>query len=305
MKERNVHVVQMKPKLLWAMMMTFLIMGGFLAAVFWIALQIFGVSGMPMIIGIIGFVSIMVIIQWAISPTLIKKMSRAKECKDPKIKKMVHELAEKADIPKPKVYLVKNDTPNAFAFGRSQKSSAIALHTGLINNLNEEELRGVIAHEVSHIKHKDTTVMTIASALPMILFYIVFFGSMMSGGRRRGGGFLGAWIGGMIAQFIGSLVVMYLSRVREYYADTSSAYITENPPALASALQKITSYEPQPNKAIKRKTQSPNNTLKNFYIAEPSKRSAAGSKAKSSFTEIFMSHPLPEKRIKNLEEIDV
>ena len=300
----------MKPKLLWAMMMTFFIMGGFLAAVFWIALMIFGVSGLPMLIGIVGFVGVMIGIQWAISPSLIKRMTGAKECKDPRIKQMVHDLAEEAGIPKPKVYIVEKESPNAFAFGRTQKSSAVALHKGLIEKLNNDELKGVIAHEVGHIKHRDTTVMTIASALPMILFYVVFFGSMMAGGRRsRGTGFIGAWIGGMIAQFIGSLIVMYLSRVREYYADTHSAYLTGNPEGLANALNKITSYKPRKSPARARgrrkKKQPGSNMMKNFYIAEPSKRKAAGGKAKSSFAELFMSHPLPEKRIKNLEDIEV
>ncbi len=289
-------------------MVTFLIMGGFLAAVFWIALQILGTTGIPMLAGIVGFVALMIGLQWAISPALIKKMSGAKKCKDPEIKKLVHNLAEKAGIPKPKVYLVENETPNAFAFGRTQKSSAIALHTGLINKLNKEELEGVIAHEVGHIKHRDTTVITLASALPMILFYVVFFGSMMAGGDENSGmGFFGAWIGGMIAQFIGSLVVMYLSRVREYYADAHSAYLTENPSALANALQKITSHKPNPvrQKRRKKRKNPSDSTLKNLYIAEPGKKSAAGSNGKSSFVEIFMSHPLPRKRIKNLEEIEV
>jgi len=299
----------MKPKLLWAIIVTFLIMGGFLAAIFWVALQIFGITGLPMIIGIIGFVGAMTLIQWAISPSLIKRITRLKELKDPEIKEMIQRLSKEAGIPEPKLYIAPNDSPNAFAFGRTQKSSAVALHKGLIEQLNKEELEGVIAHEIGHIKHRDTTVMTIASALPMILFYVVFFGSMMAGGNRRGGsGFFGAWIGGMIAQFIGSLVVMYLSRVREYYADTHSAYLTENPEGLANALNKITSYKPKPSPSRfgRRRRKNPNeNMMKNFYIAEPSKMKASGKKARSSFTEIFMSHPLPEKRIKNLRKIKI
>ncbi len=297
----------MKLKLFWAMMITFLIMGGFLAAVFWIALQIFGITGLPMIIGIVGFVGVMILLQWAISPAMIKRMAKLKECEDPKIKKMVHDLAEEAGIPKPKVYIAPKKTPNAFAFGRTRKSSAVALHKGLIEKLDKEELKGVIAHEVGHIKHRDTSVMTLASALPMILFYVVFFGSMMAGGKRgRGTGFLGAWIGGMIAQFVGSLVVMYLSRVREYYADTRSAYLTGNPEGLASALDKITSYEPD-KKPVPAKARSGGNKqnekmMKSFYIAENGRRKASGKKAKSSIAEVFMSHPLPEKRIRRLKE---
>lgn len=290
----------MKAKLLWAMMVTFLVMGGFLAAVFWVALSIFGVTGTPMLMGIVGFVAVMVLIQWAISPALIKRMSRAKKCQNQDIIQMVHEIAEKTGIPKPEVYIIPNESPNAFAFGRTQKTSSIALHTGLINQLNEEELEGVIAHEAAHIKHRDVTVMTIASALPMILFYVVFFGSMMAGGNRnRGGGFFGAWIGAMVAQFVGSLVVLYLSRVREYYADTKSAYVTKNPAGLINALQKITSYQPRPTRFRRRPTQA-DTTLKNLYIAEPMMAAGRGKRA----TEIFMSHPLTEKRVKNLEEIE-
>jgi heat shock protein HtpX len=209
-------------------------------------------------------------------------------------------------IPRPKVYLVEDKTPNAFAFGRTQASSAIAIHTGLLDSLTKDEVRGVLAHEIGHIKHRDVLVMTLASALPAILYYIVYFGAIMASSRNRDGGgvnYLGAMLGGMVAQAIGTLLVLYLSRVREYYADDYSAHVTKSPGSLASALGKITY-----GLARTRAAPAPAN-LRMFYIADPKAAASeyaadmAREKKTGGLREIFMTHPLTYKRIAALKAV--
>jgi heat shock protein HtpX len=284
-----------------AMFITFMILGVLLTSVFWIAAWFFGLTGNVLLVGVILFVCFMVFFQWLIGPAIIKRSVRMHECKDQRILATVHSIAVSAGIPKPRVYLVDNPVPNAFAFGRTQKSSNIALHTGLLDRLSEEEVRAVIAHEIGHIKHRDVIVMTLASALPAILFYLIYFGVMMAGSRDRGGGmnYLGAWAGGMIAQFLATLLVLYLSRVREYSADSFSAKSTRRPNDLASALAKISyslSHSKQPTPA----------TMRSFYIADEisSKYSSQMEhEKKRGWMELFMTHPLTYKRIKALERI--
>jgi heat shock protein HtpX len=150
----------------------------------------------------------------------------------------------------PKLATVPNNTPNAFTFGRSQKGAVLAVHEGLLRQLNEAEVRGVIAHELGHIKHKDYIVMTILSALPLIAYWIsqiTFNAAWFSGGSRRSkdgenSGFILIVIGivSFLVYIVSFLSVMRLSRLREHYADSYSAYLTQNPRSLESALAKIT-----------------------------------------------------------------
>jgi heat shock protein HtpX len=248
------------------------------------------------------FVGFMVFIQWLIGPVIIKAMAHLSECKDQKILKIVYELADQSGIPRPKVWLVQNPTPNAFAFGRTQGSSNIALHTGLLEKLSDDEVRAVVAHEIGHITHRDMLVMTLASALPMILYYIIYFGLIAASSRdNKGGGvnYLGAWLGGMAAQFLATLLVLYLSRVREYYADAYSGQITKKPQDLASSLAKI-SYSLNQTKTAS------SASLRAFYIADDvtSKYSSQMEKEKGrAWMEIFMTHPLTYKRINALGKL--
>lgn len=293
-------------KLRLAIILTFLVLGILLWAIFWAAMWILGVTGTNVIIFTFGFVGVMILIQWALGPIIIKAITKMKKCEDREIVDMVHNIADEVKIPRPKVFLVHNPIPNAFAFGRTQKSSAIALHTGLIEKLSKEELRGVIAHEIGHIKHRDVLVMTLASTLPILLFYIIYFGTIFASSRDRGGGvnYIGAFVGGMVAQFLATLLVLYLSRVREYYADSFSARITKEPQHLAGALAKI-SYSLRQVKPTAEPT-----SLRAFYICN-SKTSMADYRSEMEkekgkrFREIFMTHPLTWKRIRALEKIKV
>jgi heat shock protein HtpX len=291
-----------------AIVLTFLILGILLWAVFWAAMWILGISGSAVIWGTFAFVGFMIFIQWLIGPVILKALVRMKECTDKKITDMVYKIADEARIPRPKVYIVENPAPNAFAFGRTQKSSNVALHTGLLEKLSDDEVRAVIAHEVGHIKHRDVLVMTLASALPVLLFYIIYFGTIFAGSRDRGGGlnYLGAWIGGMVAQFLAMLLVLYLSRVREYHADAYSAYATKKPTALANALAKI-AYSLAREKPTPATT---NTNLRTFYIADPMMAASAEYRGQmeveksKGFIEIFLTHPLTFKRIHALEKIE-
>jgi len=218
--------------------LVFSVIAGILAVVLYSS----GAQGFGGIMFALILSGIMLFIQWMLGPTLIKMMTKMKEINAndaPELHEMVGRFAKEAGIPKPKVFVVNDNTPNAFAFGRTQGSAGIAVHTGLLQILDKDEIEGVIAHEIGHIKHRDVTVITLASVLPIMLYYIVL---VMGSGRDRDrgiGNFIMVFIAAQFVSFLGSLLVMWLSRQREYYADAFSAYVTRKPTALMSSLAKI------------------------------------------------------------------
>ena len=147
-------------------------------------------------------------------------------------------MARTAGLPRPKIYIIENDQPNAFATGRNPENAAVAATTGLLRILNENELAGVMAHELAHVKNRDTLTMTvtatIAGAITMLANFALFFG-----GNRNGGGIIGALAIMILAPMAAGLVQMAISRGREYEADRVGAEICGNPEWLASALAKI------------------------------------------------------------------
>lgn len=162
----------------------------------------------------------------------------------PELVEMVHGLARRAELPPPRVYIMQNPQPNAFATGRNPENSAVAVSTGLLDILDREEIAGVVAHELAHIKNRDTLTMmvaaTIGGAISMMAQYLQF--GMLFGGHRedRGGiGFIGALIAMIAAPFAAMLVQTAISRSREYQADRMGGMIVGNPLWLASALEKI------------------------------------------------------------------
>ena len=152
--------------------------------------------------------------------------------------KMVGSLAANANMPVPKIYIIENDQPNAFATGRNPQNAAVAATTGLLRMLNEQEVAGVMAHELAHVKNRDTLTMTvtatIAGAITMLANFALFFG-----GNRNGGGIIGALAIMILAPMAAALVQMAISRGREYEADKLGAEICGHPEWLASALAKI------------------------------------------------------------------
>ena len=202
-----------------------------------------------------------ILIQYLIGPAMVKWSTRLhylKPGEHPWLETTVKDLAEKTAIPSPKLAIVPDPTPNAFVFGRTTRGATLAVHEGLLKQLNQDEVRGVIGHELGHIKHKDFVVMTVLSALPLIAYLIArlsFQAAWFADGGKKEEGvplrvlLLVAGAISYVVYIITLLCVMRLSRLREHYADAYSAYVTAEPRQLGSALTKITyglSLSPRP-----------------------------------------------------------
>ena len=186
-------------------------------------------------------------LQYLIGPSIVGWTMRIKwvsEKEEPELHRMVTELAHGAGIPKPKVGISKLNIPNAFAFGRTQGDGRVCVTQGIVRLLSRDELKAVLGHEISHIKHRDMAIITLLSAIPLILYWIAFsfmFRGMFGGGGRQGGGSYAALIGigALIMYFITNLLVLYGSRIREYYADQGSVRLGSKPHDMATALYKL------------------------------------------------------------------
>jgi heat shock protein HtpX len=199
----------------------------------------------------LGGSALFILFQYAIGPTIVAASTRLRYLKpgeNPWLESIVKELADKSGLPMPKLAVVPNETPNAFTFGRTTSSATLAVHEGLLRSLNKNEIEGVIAHELGHVKHKDYIVMTVLSALPLIAYLIAQValraGAFSSVGRRNkdnsGAALILIGVISFAIYIISFLIVMRLSRLREHYADAYSAYVTGSPRELESALAKIT-----------------------------------------------------------------
>ncbi|UZG44801.1 zinc metalloprotease HtpX [Caldimonas thermodepolymerans] len=181
------------------------------------------------------------------SDKLVLKMYNAREVDEttaPQFYGMVRELAQRANLPMPRVYLINEDAPNAFATGRNPQNAAVAATTGLMRILTERELRGVMAHELAHVKHRDILISTIsatmAGAISMLANFAMFFGGRDSEGRPVNP--VVSILVMILAPLAASLIQMAISRAREFEADRGGAEICGDPQALASALDKIQRY---------------------------------------------------------------
>ena len=220
----------------------------------------------------LGGSALFILFQYAVGPAIVAATTRLHYLQLGEnlwLESTVKELADKTGIPIPKIATVPSNTPNAFTFGRTTSSATLAVHEGLLQQLNQGEIKSVIAHELGHIKHKDYIVMTVLSALPLIAYIIAqvaLRAGAFSGGRRNSKDNSGAAliIIGVISfaiYIITFLIVMRLSRLREHYADAYSAYVTGSPRELESALAKITyglSISPKPPEGARA-----------FYIEDP------------------------------------
>jgi heat shock protein HtpX len=188
----------------------------------------------------------------------------------PKLHQMVGELAEKAGLPnKPKIGISQLPIPNAFAFGRTKKGSRVCVTKGLLDVLSDDELKAVLGHELSHIKHRDVAVITMLSVIPMICYmiYVSFLWGGMGRRDRDSGGAIAIGILALVVYFITNLLVMYGSRIREYYADQGSAELGNQPHYLATALYKITVSSARIPKQALKQTEG----MKAFFINDPSR----------------------------------
>jgi heat shock protein HtpX len=211
----------------------------------------------------------------------------------PRVYAAVERLTAKADIPMPKIYVLPTESPNAFATGRNPKHASVAVTAGILELLNDEELEGVLAHELSHVRNRDILTSSIAATLAgaiTILARMAFWGSAMAGlggGRRdREGGGLGAIFMLLLAPVAAMLIQLWVSRTREYEADASGARLTGNPYALATALEKISGVSKQiPLNA------SPNSA--HMFIIAPLLSGV-------TFASLFSTHPPVKERIQRL-----
>jgi heat shock protein HtpX len=178
------------------------------------------------------------------SDTMVLKMYNAQQVDEtsaPQFYRMVQDLAARAELPMPRVFIINDESPNAFATGRNPEHAAVAATTGIMKVLSERELRGVMAHELAHVKHRDILISTIsatmAGAISMLANFAMFFGGRDSEGRSRNP-IVGILVM-LLAPLAASLIQMAISRSREYEADRGGAEISGDPQALAAALQKI------------------------------------------------------------------
>ncbi|MEY2893266.1 MAG: hypothetical protein RJA98_3174 [Pseudomonadota bacterium] len=178
------------------------------------------------------------------SDTMVLKMYNAQEVDEtsaPQFYGMVRDLAQRAELPMPRVYLINEDAPNAFATGRNPEHAAVAATTGILRVLSERELRGVMAHELAHVKHRDILISTVSATMAGAIGMLANFG-MMFGGRDSEGRPANPVVGilvAILAPLAASVIQMAISRAREFEADRGGAEISGEPQALASALQKI------------------------------------------------------------------
>jgi heat shock protein HtpX len=266
-----------------------------LAAVYLFFLAFLSYMGTPSIFMLL-FVGLFMAIQYYYSDSLVLMTMNARvvsETEAPQLHQTITRLCALADLPKPKVAIVNTPVPNAFATGRSSKKAVVAVTTGLRDRLNQGELEAVLAHELSHVKNRDMAILTIASFISTLAFYIVryslYFGNF--GSRRRdSGGIIAIWIISVAVWVISFLLIRALSRYREFAADRGSAIITGEPSNLASALTKISGIMPRIPTEDLRKVEGMNA----FFIIPA---------VSGSIMNLFSTHPSVEKRIAALEKI--
>ncbi|MBD3805560.1 zinc metalloprotease HtpX, partial [Sulfuricurvum sp.] len=229
------------------------------------------------------------------SDTMILKHYNAQEVNPreaPVLYRVVERLVERADVPMPKVYIIHDHIPNAFATGRNPEHAAVAITTGLIELLNEDEIEGVMAHELSHVKHRDILVATIAATIAGAIAFIanmMQFGAMFGNRDNRGGNPILMLIMAILLPIAASIIQMTISRSREFMADEGAARLTGHPEWLQNALIKLSNY----NTRGEVQGATPENA--HMFIISPFDGK------KLSFANLFRTHPTTEQRLERLE----
>jgi len=222
---------------------TGLLMAAIVALFGAVGLALGGAQGMLLALLIGGAMNVFA---WWNSDSIVLRMYNAREVdarSEPRFYRMVAELAQRAQLPMPRVYIIDEAQPNAFATGRDPEHAAVAATTGIMQILSERELRGVMAHELAHVKHRDTLISTLSATVAGAISMLANFGMLFAGNNREGRGHPALSILVMVlAPIAAMLIQMAISRSREYGADAAGAEISGDPEALASALRKIEAY---------------------------------------------------------------
>jgi heat shock protein HtpX len=319
-------------KLRLSMVATLAVIFGLTTLVFVVVLTWAGIGLSLYTIGI--FVVVLNIAQWLLSPYLVGWIYKVKEMpqnENLQVHQMVSDLSRKSGISAPKLMLSLIPMPNAFAYGSPLTGSRVAVTQGLLNNLDEGEVEAVLGHELGHLKHRDVQVMMVVSFLPALFYYIgysLMLSGMFGGGERKnqGGGNNALFgIAFMAFSWILTLFTLYLSRLREYYADRHSAQIVENgAQKLSTGLVTIVQESKNSTKQQKDKQKS-SSSYKALFIADPERATADAADLKANritnkqdllretlakqptstdnFAEIFSTHPNIIKRLRALQEL--
>jgi heat shock protein HtpX len=246
----------------------------------------------------LALAGIMNAVSYFLSDRIVLWSYRAKlvtEAQAPDVYRIVRQVSHQANIPMPRVAIVPSQTPNAFATGRSPKKAVVAVTEGILRILSEEELRGVLAHEVSHVGNRDILVMSVAATIAGAISFMArmfFWNTLFGGGRSREGGgavVILAVVGMVLAPIAALLVQLAISRSREYRADYTGAKTLGNPLPLASALEKLEVAN------RRRPINFGNPASQSLFIVNPF--------AASGFTRIFSTHPPVEKRVARLRDL--
>jgi heat shock protein HtpX len=241
----------------------------------------------------LGLALLMNLGAWFFSDKMVLAMSHAQPVPDgqlPQVRRIVEQIAANANIPVPRLYVMPGAQPNAFATGRNPEHGVVCVTEGILRLLDERELKGVLAHEMSHIRNRDVLVASIAAAIASAITYIAHIGLFFGGGSRdREGSGAGALFMAILAPIGATLVQLGISRQREFLADATGAKLCNDPLALASALQKLQAASQRVPLAAAPATAS-------LFIVNP----FGGMK---SFFNLFSTHPPLEERIRRLQQM--
>jgi len=317
-------------KLRISMAGTLAIIFGLSTLIFAVILTVAGIGFNLIDIGVL--VVVLNIAQWLLSPYLIGLIYKVRELpqnENPQLHQMVDDLSRKSGISKPKLMLAQIPLPNAFAYGSPLSGSRVAVTQGLLKSLDDGEVEAVLGHELGHLKHRDVQVMMVASFLPALFYYIgysLMLSDMFGGGQRKSGGsnaLIG--LGFMAFSWILTLFTLYLSRLREYYADRHSVSVVDNgAEKLSTGLVTIVDESRHASKPNKQQ-QKNNSAFKALFIADPDRASTDSAELRAThavnkkdllketlskeptkadrFLEIFSTHPNIIKRLRALQEI--
>lgn len=243
----------------------------------------------------LGFAILINFGSWFFSDKIVLRMYKAKEVTEaeaPNLYGMVRILTEEANMPMPKVCIIPSQSPNAFATGRDPAHAAVAVTQGALDLLNYDELMGVMAHELAHVKNRDSLVMVIAATICAAIMMISRFALWFGGGRGRGGalGLIGLLLMVILAPIVALLIRSAISRTREYGADRGGASFSHKPAALASALQKISGMS-----KIRPQTDLADTSTAHLWISSPLSGGGLAS--------LFSTHPPVEERVKRLMQM--